>query len=663
MLSATLLDVFEEDHVGVLVLIRLLGFLPPEVHEDPGNAEPVELVMLAAETFAGLLERPPQRLLHALQDMRGAGWSISLERPDEGPSLRPPEGSSGPAAEAAAAELRSAILWAVCLRTAAALLHQEPPPGSYDLHSRAGGPAGAQLPTLDPEEVLAMLTTTASRLDQASAAVQLLPTLRSRLLLVLRSALELSAEEVVSVLCDGDPDGAELVSDVSPRDPGGPARQIHRARCQAMGKIRVEQDRARQSIEDALNSGRQDLSLLLRLARQGNLPEGVERLLSEWSASYQASPRDRRRVRSMARLAWLKVGAAAEAVARLYLFVPLAELKASEERMWLWAAEGPYGFSDELQALSASGSAPRTTAFLLRYVTWVHAGDRPGRETLGSILFGTPRGREAGERASRELFRAREAILWRLSQGRPAPRGPRPPAPPGPSNRVHPLVDRVRAGRAEHAAFRTSLRRELDRRLEVSPDDGLALLMADSGPAPEEGAWGARAWGWLEQRLPRWSVEGMPTFPLGLELAPMLGEAYQGPARRVILSLSPPADTWGWRPLVICRDDRGDRVVLPTHPGRWPRLDRFPFREGRARVAVHEEVGTLGWVILLVPPDVPIDWAAPAPQRWASVHEARAEGRLLAAKVATQTASVDSEEHVETPLQWRQHHAGPRGGK
>ncbi len=656
-MAVTLLEIFEQDHVGVLVLLRLLGFPEPEPDDQSGaDAEPAELVVLAAEAFARLVDHPPVRLLERLACLRTEGWTVSLEEPTEGPSLRPPTGSGWAPAEAAAGELRPAILWAVCLRAAEALLGVEPPTGCYDLHSRAGGAAAGQLSVLDPEEVLALLTSSAPLLDQASATLRLLPALRSRLLLVLRSALDLSAEEVVSVLCDRDPEGAELVEAGEPSESERAVGQIHRARCHAMGKIRVQQDRARQSIEDALNSGREDLSELLRSARQAPLPELIERLLSEWEAANAPDPRGRRRARSMARLAHLKEGPTAAASLRPYLLVPMDALKESEELLWTWAATGPYRFPDDLRALAAGGSPRRTTAFLLRYVTWVHAGDRPGRETLGEVLYGAPRDREAGERASRELFRARESILAALR--RPPVDAPPPPRarPPGPPTGWIPgLVSGARATRAEHAVFRQSLRLQLERRAQRS---------TGSAPAPSVAAWSERARAWLGEWLPRWTLGLGEGFPLSLQLAPVLGASAGSASRRVILSLAPPPHARAWRPVVVCRAAQGDRVVLPAEAARWPPLDSFPVNDGRYRVAVHEDPGTEGWLILLVPPGLVVDWDASPVQRWTDLRHAASQGRLLAAEAVTPSATVDSgKQDAETARQRRQRDADPRGGQ
>ncbi len=406
-MEISLLDVFESDGSGVLALLRLAGL--GRCGPDSGPARALHEV--AAGAFASLREEPLNARLDAVWDrLEAGGWTL-YEAPDEepwrrwGPLLEPPGAMPREIAiELAAEALQSTFLWAAA-RAAALHWHGEEgsgfPHGVCDLHRRPDA-FHARLPSIDtesPEIVQAVLGSHEPALEQACAALSLLPKLRSRLAMVLYFALDLSADEVVGVLCESCPEASEL-----------DLRRFSAttARAQGVNSLRVQNERARQAIEDALNSSDPRLAAMLQEARSVDLPEDLAALVARRGA---VGGRAGRRWEAFGRLVWM-IGAPGEAVARWF---EASDPEVAETMAWPVLAERGPRLASGFEALGAAGEPLDLVLFLLRYAVHRHVHERPARETLASLLPGDLSGRAAGDAVGQRLVHARRRILANLS--------------------------------------------------------------------------------------------------------------------------------------------------------------------------------------------------------------------------------------------------------
>jgi hypothetical protein len=527
----SLLDVFESDQAGVLDLLRLAGLDPARRHSDLSLGRGAELHIVAAGAFAGLREHPLNERLEAVwDDLESVGWTL-FEAPEQepwrrwGPLLRPAEGMPRELAiEIAADALRVTFLWSAA-RALAAHWHGDggdAPAGVCDLHRRpdAEGRPPA-LVTEAPEAVLAVVESRAPAIERATAILDLLPRLRSRLALILTSALELSGEDVVSVLCESCPEGAEVDSRRLPATA---------AQAQALASLRVQHERARQAIEDGLNQGDERLRALLERARTAPLPRGLAAAVVHAGAG-----RAGRRAEATARLLWLLRGESAtpDRVDEDPVLVG-HDLAASP-------ADMPAGF----EALAAAGDPLDLTLFLLRYAVHRHAHERPGRETLARLLPETPAGRAGGRAVASRLAASRRRVVQGLDR-RDSDR----PAPPGRADRhVLPNIDwsDARSPVAARLAFRQGLREEVGEPAFAGPARG--------EPKP------LRA----RRRWTRWLSAAVPTIPLGFRPLPALGV---GRGARVEFEL--PEQVSLGRPVLLRDGPDGVEMLLPGPTGPWP---------------------------------------------------------------------------------------------
>lgn len=590
----SLLDVFESERCGVLALLRLAGL--GRCGPDSGPAPALHQV--AAQAFASLREEPLNERLDAVWDqLEGAGWRL-YEAPEEepwrrwGPLLEPPGAMPREIAIDVAAEaLQGTFLWAAA-RAAAVHWHgregQGFPHGVCDLHRRPDA-VHARLPTIEtesPEIVQAVLRSHAPALEQACAALSLLPRLRSRLAMVLYFALELPADAVVGVLCESCPEGSEL-----------DLRRFSAttARAQGVNSLRVQNERARQAIEDGLNGSDPRLAALLLEARTAPLPDAIARAVRPRAAE---PGRAGRRWEALGRLGWL-LGASD---ARIAAWFEASDVEVAEGMAWPVLAERVPVLPPGFEVLMAAGEPVDLLLFLLRYAVHRHVHERPARETLAPLLPGPSAGRAGGDRVGRRLVRARARILANLQTS----------AGPGPGSGDARWVGPRSWGGVKPPPGEALMHRQALREILGAPDG----FVPRGARRPLRGRRPGFGWLWA-LAAPRPGLRLQPARSLGGE------RGWVAPGQRMELTL--PAAEGGERLFVALDGPGGLQVLEPAEAWRSAADGRTlnfaaPGRAGAWRVLV-------AWV----PAGFDVEDAPGEDARWQPLREAVARGAIPSA--------------------------------
>lgn len=604
-----LLDLIEADAVAALDLLRLVGV------DSPAD--------VTAAAFIGIVGQCPHRLNEALTVLEHRGWTVSPSSAFGGFDLVPPPTlPSLVAIEAGGEVLRDFFLWALCRTTGEDLLDGQLTTGSYDLHARhadSGGERRSRLPVLDPEEALALIRSAGSPLTRAAAVLQLLPSLRDRLVLTLRFGLEVESEAVISVLCDSDPAGAEF------GDPSRAGAAEHQEA--AMTTLRSTSERARRRIEDSLNSGHAGLLALVDGARSARLPRWASSVLADWTGAWKPSPRGWRRAESMARLIWMRGPESPEETLRQSL-VPPTQLTEAEHGLWRWATEDEYRFPERFEVFGVAGPPDVVTAFLLRYVCWRQGRERPSRTTLGEVLLGLPPDRATGEQIGRGLTAARAALIGHLD------RETKPPGPPRSDLMGGAATDWLLGRRRRGGERPRSTERE---RSDFSRD--LRRRVGQAAPPPatrKTSKWQSLGARLVELLPPRWTLRPGAGLRLDLLGAGALASAELRGGDRVRLRIQPSEELDRLHPVVIRETAGQAHVIHPPDANLFPSLGEFPLADDGAReitVTLARHAGPHRYIVAFCPTDALVDPEAPTSTRWEWLRRGVEAGRVPAAEV------------------------------
>ena len=533
-------ELIVSDEVGALALLRLLGLDAPD-----------ELLAarLAAGAWCRLRSDPGPRVLKVAGRLGQAGWTLG-ER--EG-RLVACSATGGPYHLAAA--LRLPLLWALVREIAG---HLVGPDGAADVDLHGGG-RGDLLDTELPEGIRrALLEGRAG----ATSALQLLPRLRSRLVLALHHGLELPEEDIVSALCPADPEGAHLEE---PRRVGAQRRAIK--------SLYAVRERAHRVIEDQLNLADPALERLLARARGG--PQGG------WPAVVGPDRRCRERE---GRMGWLH-GAVEGPLERRRPCTP-----ESARDLWSRCATTPWSPPPGLEPLRDALSPAQAMLFALRYLSWRLRDDRPSLDTLAGVLVDVGVAGDARGAAVTTLTDARRALISHLDAGgsHPPDRGGR--RPPVGAGDLLARWERVRSARRRR--FEGQVARELATR-------------RAAGRAPLGVAWADL----LERPARRWwrGVSRTLSGGLSLQLSPSPALGGSDPVQvgaPLSLTVEAPVELATWRPVVVVQDAAGERLIHPRPGGRW-----WPLRAlAGPRPPFHLHLSTAGppgrhrYRVLLAPP-------------------------------------------------------------
>jgi hypothetical protein len=170
---------------------------------------------------------------------------------------------------------------------------------------------------------------------------------------------------------------------------------------------------------------------------------------------------------------------------------------------------------------------------------------------------------------------------------------------------------------------------DVERAMAASPSllARLAVLRADTAPEPPDGG------------APRpWFVPPPGLVPPGTRLAPLTGRAAPvavmdggGGGGWLVLHLDVPPERHHHRVVVLERHGADWAVGFPASEDELLEAGSLGREGDRVRLDYALDAPGVGRIaVVLVPPEIPIDWSADADQRWAAVRDGLAAGTLAA---------------------------------
>ena len=395
-----LYDLFESDAVGVFDFFLLLGADPirgrraEQLWGAGFGRRTSDAAVLSLRSW--LLFRGSQRLADAVDVLRSEGWLLRAVPVDGGPVFVSPEVEFAEEARARLlTALRPHILWAAVKTGVVWLVGVEAAGPWTDLRG-----ASADAPELAPTDAVAVVEELRAGTARAGRVLDLLTSVRDRMIAALDLALGLPGDEAVVALSPQDPAPFR-------HDPPDDLKALDLARNNR--RVRLFHLRAR--IDDGLLEGEGVLTDFVAWLRAQPLHPQVQSHLDRWADGIDPKGVEQRRVAAMARL--VSMPGAGAAILRRALFEGTAPrrgraLGPAGQQLAGAVAEAP------LEPIHDALTAPRDgrdlVAFLWRHVTWSRGGERPGLETIGTAVGGAPPGDEAQVDAAARLHRARTSI-------------------------------------------------------------------------------------------------------------------------------------------------------------------------------------------------------------------------------------------------------------